>query len=211
MTACAIGAITTEQPEPGGFTDTQVELLKTFAEQAAIAITSAETFRALQTRTADLQESLEYQTATSDVLKVISRSTFDLQPVLDTLIQPPRVFAQAEKRSFTEREMRPCSRAEGEFAVESGGDCPKLDPDDPDRGTITGGPLSRGDPVHIRGRDNRTGLDARKSVSVAGQDAAERAITARGCRGRRDRPRAPTGRAFTDQQIALVNTFADQA
>ena len=82
-----LGVVALGSRERGGFTDTQIELLKTFAEQAVIAITSAETYRELQQRTDDLREALQRQTATADVLKVISRSAFDLQAVLDTLVE----------------------------------------------------------------------------------------------------------------------------
>jgi GAF domain-containing protein len=80
------GVLVLTRPEPGPFTKSQIDLVQTFADQAMIAIENARLFDEVQTKTADLQESLRHQTATSEVLKVISRSPGELSPVFQTIL-----------------------------------------------------------------------------------------------------------------------------
>src|SRR5262245_7165003 len=94
-----IGAIALARAEIGHFPERQIELLRIFADQAVIAIENTRLFEEVQARTKELQDSLDRQTATSEVLGVISRSPNEVQPVLDAIVATAQRLCQAERAS----------------------------------------------------------------------------------------------------------------
>jgi GAF domain-containing protein len=100
----SIGAILLRRTEVNPFSEKQVTLLQTFADQAVIAIGNVQLFDEVQAKTGELTEALEYQTAIGDVLNVISRSPNNLQPVMDTIVETTRRLCQSEYALMLQRE-----------------------------------------------------------------------------------------------------------
>jgi GAF domain-containing protein len=207
-----IGVMALGRREVRPFNQREIDLVTTFADQAVIAIENVRLFDEVQARTRDLEELLQQQTATAEVLKVISRSTFELQPVLDTLVESAARLCEADMAAVA-RQTGTAFHYAATF-----GYSPELKaylvgiPHTPGSGSIIGRTLEGGNTVHV--------ADVLADPKYRMRDVQEKA-------GYRTvlcvpllRERTPIGvvvltrravRPFTDKQIELVTTFADQA
>jgi signal transduction histidine kinase len=213
-----IGVITLARTRVAPFDDKQVALVESFADQAVIAIENTRLFEAEQTRTkeveaksAELRESLEYQTATSEVLSVISRSPNDVKPVLDTIARIAQRLCQAEHAFVLQREEEGYRLVAANDALPDWVSAIKATPLLPERSSVTGRVALerrtvhiddlRADPEYKLGPTLQHGVRSELGVPLMRDGEVIGVIIV----GRTE------VRPFTDRQIDLLKTFADQA
>ena len=209
-----IGVLVLQRVAVRPFTEKQIKLVETFADQAVIAIENTRLFEAEQQRSRELAESLEQQTATSEVLQVISRSAFDLEAVLNTLVESAARLCEADRGTI----LRPTGKDASYHTAASYRHTQEFNEYSknltfaPGRSSVVGRVLLEGKSVQIpdvladpeyafleaaRLGDFRTILGApllREGILIGVLFLSRSAV-----------------RTFTEKQIKLVETFADQA
>src|SRR5262245_47180196 len=208
-----IGTIVVGRAEPGLFPATHVELLQVFADQAVIAIENVRLFTELGARNSDLTDSLARQTATSEVLRVISRAQTDIQPVFDTILTSSIQLCGGIHGVVVQYDgelMRLV--AEQGFPAESVGELQRRFPRRPDRQILGGRAIVERRVVYIPDLESDPTAPP-ESVAIARAGGYRGLLAVPMMRGEEPIGAIVLSRgqaAFTDKQIELVKTFADQ-
>jgi GAF domain-containing protein/CheY-like chemotaxis protein len=210
-----IGAIVINRYEPGPFAATHIELLKTFADQAVIAVENVRLFKELEARNRDLTEALEQQTATSEILRVISSSPTDVQPVFDTIVRSAKRLLGGFSATLRQLAGDQLDLVAFSTTSESGDEALK---------GLSQLPLAH-DPMYAQVVRDRAPYFAKDTETDPGAGSRRREVArARGYRSMLIVPMLCGGGvigaitvtrrepgSFTDHQIELLKTFADQA